>query len=141
MPNNYSLHARKKHLYEDEIALPGSAHTPAKDKRTIRRKGKNSVNKRVEYVAFSAAGFFLFVGFAFMFFVLHNHHRRIIVHVIRNPWAHGSSIFRKKKKGGFHHHFYTGSPRFVTVVSKDQSVKSPTRALTLIFQSALCCQS
>ena len=78
---------------------------------------------QMTYVIVSA---FVFVGFIFGYLLLHHQHRRVIVHVIRNPWAHGRAAFRmaittrqhnnRQQEGQFHHHFYSGNPKFVTVV-------------------------
>lgn len=65
-----------------------------------------------------------FVVFGLMLcgLLLHNQHRKVIFHAIRNPWAHGRAALRmaatrkRHNSDGFHHHFYSGAPRFVTVV-------------------------
>ena len=105
------LHARKKLVFEEDVQVeyPSSDH-PKTGKRQRRRRGEDRC-AALAVAAFLALGFFL--GYV----LLHHQHRRVILHVMRNPWAHGSAVFRRRRKG-FHHHFYSGPPRFVTVVSK-----------------------
>jgi len=84
---------------------------------------------------------FLSVGLGMGFLLMHNQHRRVAYHAIRNPWDHGAALLHHLSSGAkrtsgslstplfhnnndnsnfgrpaFHHHFYTGNPRYVTVV-------------------------
>jgi hypothetical protein len=54
--------------------------------------------------------------------MLHHQHRKVILHVMKDPWSHGGAILRGR--AGFRHHFYSGEPRFVTIVMP--SVVNPT---------------
>ena len=47
--------------------------------------------------------------------LLHTQHRRTITHVLRHPLVHGKAVLKGNREG-FQHHFFTGSPKFVTVV-------------------------
>jgi len=57
---------------------------------------------------------FLIVGICLGYFLLQVQHQRVILHVMKNPWAHGGAVL--KGRAGFQHHFYSGAPRYVTVV-------------------------
>jgi len=57
---------------------------------------------------------FLFFGLLLGYFLMHHQHRRVIMHTLKNPWAHGGAVLRGR--AGFRHHFYSGPARFVTVV-------------------------
>jgi hypothetical protein len=57
---------------------------------------------------------FLSVGVCLGYFLLRTQHQKVILHVMKNPWAHGGAVLRGRV--GFQHHFYSGSPRYVTVV-------------------------
>lgn len=73
---------------------------------------------------------FVVAGLILMSILLQHQHRRVILHTIRNPWDHGRAAIRHiagrnvdshhphrgHDRDGFHHHFYSGYPRFVTVV-------------------------
>jgi hypothetical protein len=64
--------------------------------------------------ALGAVSSFLFFGLVLGYFMLHHRHRKVILHVMRDPWAHGGAVLRGR--AGFRHHFYSGAPRFVTIV-------------------------
>lgn len=106
------LHARKKHVFDDDVQIeyPILSNDQKTGKRQRRRRGED------RWAALAVA-VFLVLGLFLGYVLLHHQHRRVILHVMRNPWAHGSAVFRRKRHG-FHHHFYSGPPRFVTVVSK-----------------------
>lgn len=57
---------------------------------------------------------FLSMGLLMGYFLLHHQHRKVIVHLMRDPLGHGRGVIHGRQ--GFRHHFYTGSPRYVTVV-------------------------
>jgi hypothetical protein len=58
---------------------------------------------------------FLLVGLLVSFFLLHHQHRNVILHVLHDPVGHGKAVVLRGR-AGFRHHFYTGNPRYVTVV-------------------------
>jgi hypothetical protein len=64
--------------------------------------------------ALSAVSSFLLFGLLLGYFMLHHQHRKVILHVMKDPWSHGGAILRGR--AGFRHHFYSGAPRFVTIV-------------------------
>lgn len=109
------LHARKKlHPDEDELSLsermlaaPLSASRPEKPKR-------RADNRELKVAAVAVVSFILIALFL-SGVVLHTQRRRTIAHVLKNPWVHGTAVLHGNRQG-FQHHFYTGSPRFVTVV-------------------------
>ena len=121
MASSHHLHARKKH-YDNDVLPQSSAHCENDEgmtknkKRRLRRGSSWSPTAEMECAA-SAVGFFLLLGLSLTYVLLHHQHRKVIAHVIKDPWGHGRAVFRRKADG-FHHHFYSGSPRFVTVVSK-----------------------
>jgi hypothetical protein len=59
---------------------------------------------------------FLLVGLLVSFFLLHHQHRNVILHVLHDPVGHGKAVMMLRGRAGFRHHFYTGNPRYVTVV-------------------------
>ena len=83
---------------------------------------------------------FLLCGLCIGYFILHHHHRHIIVQIMKHPVLHGRAAFHHvvgRRNGGstgsggglrgrygFRHHFYSGPPRSVTVVLP--SVVNPT---------------
>lgn len=84
------------------------------------------------YVAISFISIALLLGCI----VFQYRHRKVIYHVIRDPWHHGKAFVflqhhyyhKPLPHGGtFEHHYYTGSPRFVTIVLP--SVVNPKRRL------------
>lgn len=91
----------------------------AEDPKEHRRSSFLSPDVRA---ALSAVISFLSVGLCLSFFLLHHQHRTVVLHIMRNPWAHGGAVLRGR--AGFRHHFYSGAPRFVTVVIP--SVVNPT---------------
>lgn len=127
--DNPRLHARKKVLPSELVISntpsqfqDNARQIAAQIQRSRKRLGNRRSRKEAQAegcAAFSIVGFFLAFGIFAGFFLLHHQHRKVIAHIIRNPWAHAGAIFRAKGRAqGFHHHFYTGSPRFVTVVSE-----------------------
>ena len=93
-----------------------------------KRKRKQTEILRAGY---AAVGVYIVLGLFCGYFLLHHQHRKVVVHVIRNPWAHGraalrmATSIRRRPLDGFHHHFFSGNPRFVTVVLP--SVVNPGR--------------
>lgn len=93
-----------------------------------KRKNKRLVEMQAGLLI---VGLFVAVGLLLGFLLLHNQHRKVILHVMRNPWAHGGAALRmaatrkRLNAAGFHHHFYSGAPRFVTIVMP--SVVNPGR--------------
>ena len=78
-------------------------------KRSRQPKGASGVS-----IAVSSIVGFLVMGLFLGYFLLHHQHRKVIVHLMRDPVGHGRGIMRRRQ--GFRHHFYTGNPRYVTVV-------------------------
>lgn len=127
------LHARRKlHDPRDEEEPPEpdtpakSSHTHSSDKdhgttanpliivvRACRRNKMQEIGREV-WVALFGVVSFLTVGVCLGYFLLHMQHRQVILHVMKNPWAHGGAVLNGKV--GFQHHFYSGAPRYVTVV-------------------------
>jgi hypothetical protein len=68
---------------------------------------------------YAAVGVYILLGLCAGSLLLHHQHRQVIVHVLRNPWAHGRAAFlRMARHGSLHHHPLdsSGPPRCVTVV-------------------------
>lgn len=95
---------------------------------TNNKKHRRSTEMQAGFVI---VGLFVTVGLLLGNLLLHHQHRTVILHVMRNPWAHGRAALRmaatrkRPTTAGFHHHFYSGAPRFVTVVMP--SVVNPDR--------------
>jgi hypothetical protein len=104
------------------------------DDTDLKEHTRSSLLSRDIRAAVTAVLSFLSLGLCFSFFLLHHQHRKVVLHIMRNPWAHGGAVLRGR--AGFHHHFYTGAPRFVTVVLPSV-VNAPgrTRRLTSIQQT------
>lgn len=64
--------------------------------------------------ALLATAAFLLCGLFLGYFLLHNQRRKVILHIMNDPWNHGKAMIRGRV--GFRHHFYTGAPRFVSIV-------------------------
>jgi hypothetical protein len=116
-----SLHARRRthHAFDEEMVMTHA------DENSPKRKRKQTVVLRAGY---AAVGIYVVLGLFCGYLLLHHQHRKVVVHVIRNPWAHGRAALRMAttmRHSGFHHHFYSGQPRFVTVVLP--SVVNPGR--------------
>lgn len=113
------LHARKKILPQDQSDL-----TPTSPQSANHLKGKKGkkLPQELQYALASVVGFLCF-GLFLGYLLLHHQHRQIILHIMKDPWGHGGAIL--KGRAGFRHHFYTGSPRYVTVVLP--SVVAPER--------------
>lgn len=97
---------------------------PSKWKDQKRKRNQNFKELQCAVIIFAL---FVVAGLFLMSILLQHQHRKVILHTIRNPWAHGRAAFRHiasrntnnhphRDRDGFHHHFYSGSPRFVTVV-------------------------
>lgn len=108
------LHSRRKHGDEESRPLnrissgAGNMTTPSKDS-----KYKNEGRREIRAALMSVSAFLL-VGIFLGFFLLHTHHQRVALSVMKNPLAHGGAILRGR--AGFQHHFYSGPPRYVSVV-------------------------
>jgi hypothetical protein len=135
------LHARKKlpHAAADEEAAPllsteggrdESSSSPPKSGggggnnkflRRLRRGGSLRgllTRKDVSILEWECAlvSFFVVIALLLAYLLLHHRHRRVIYHVMKHPWDHGRAVFRQPHGKHFRHHFYSGAPRFVTVV-------------------------
>jgi hypothetical protein len=127
MNGTLALHARRKNQVSDEEMMGLSASQRSIETLPVKRTNSRRLlpkqrlwEVQMTYVAVCA---FVFTGFISGYLILHHQHRKVILHVIRNPWAHGRAAFhmattrhRHTAKDGFHHHFYSGNPKFVTVV-------------------------
>ena len=105
-----ALHARRKnHVEYEEMMglsslsqrsiemLPQQSTLPSKRSNSKRMLTKQSLLEvQMTYVVVSV---FVFIGFIFGYLLLHHQHRRVIVHVIRNPWAHGRAAFHMPQHG------------------------------------------
>lgn len=107
------------HLYEHMIVTPGDSTFDSKDGK---KKRRTLISADVPLWAIVVVTVFVFLGILLAYFLLHHRHRRVILHVMRHPWAHGGAALRlvttrrAHNRDGFHHHFDSASPRFVTVV-------------------------
>lgn len=59
---------------------------------------------------------FLLCGLFLGYLIVNHRHRTVIYHVLRDPVGHGRAAVAYGGRVGFRHHFYTGAPRYVTVV-------------------------
>ena len=57
---------------------------------------------------------FLGGGLGLGYLLLHHRHKKVILHILNDPWTHGRGILHGRH--GFRHHFYSGPPRVVTIV-------------------------
>lgn len=111
------LHARKKnHLYDgsDPESAGISHHAylfPLRQNSVRKRKFQGPSELLV--ATFSISGF-LVMGLMLSYILMHHQHRKVILHVIRDPLGHGRGVMRGRQ--GFRHHFYSGAPRYVTIV-------------------------
>ncbi|KAL7574903.1 hypothetical protein ACA910_010733 [Epithemia clementina (nom. ined.)] len=113
------LHARKKGQGAEGVEDPSrsifTSTQPQQQQpnaaRTQRKRSKGP--SEVLAATFSVCGFLL-AGLCLAYFLLHHQHRKVILHVINDPLGHGQGVIRGRQ--GFRHHFYTGHPRYVTVV-------------------------
>lgn len=120
-----NLHARKKRGTSDiEEAIAAWESSSPISGGTGKRKRKRGRFSEWQ-VAVAAVGGFLMLGLGLGYLLLHHQHRHAILHVMRDPWAHGGAVLRGR--AGFRHHFYSGSPRSVTVVLP--SVVNPAQRL------------
>jgi hypothetical protein len=117
------LHERKKNAHNDpEAPDEGGGHQekqppPSSGGSARLHKRKSMLSSEIRY-ALSAVGGFLFLGLLLGYFLLHHQHRKLIGHLMRDPFGHLHHALRGRTalRVGFRHHFYTGSPRTVTVV-------------------------
>jgi len=105
------LHARKKILPHDILDLTPAS--PESGNHSMKGKRSKKLAKELQY-ALTAVVSFVGLGLFLGYVLLHYQHRQIILHIMKDPWGHGGSIL--KGRVGFRHHFYTGSPRFVSIV-------------------------
>jgi len=106
------LHARRK--IHEVIARPPDSGSPDKRHSSNRRDcGLKRIPSELRWAVTAVMGF-IFIGVFLSYLLLHHQHRQVIVHVLQDPWNHGPAALRGR--AGFRHHFYSGSPRFVTVV-------------------------
>lgn len=111
------LHARKKASSSGEgddgtlfkVLNPQQHHYPANAGRKNKRQGPSEV-----VAASCSVCCFLVAGLLLSYFLLHHQHRKVILHVINDPVGHGQGVMRGRQ--GFRHHFYTGHPKYVTIV-------------------------
>lgn len=110
-----NLHARRKtHLDEewtDRLLIDAPFSGGSLKGKRGRRKGLSGEPLLYALVAVVA---FLALGLLLTYSLLQHQHRKVILHIMKDPWAHGKAILRGR--AGFRHHFYSGSPRFVTIV-------------------------
>lgn len=108
------LHARRKVVstHEGEVtdAEIGNA---SKDNRKRHHFRKPRLPQEIRW-AFSSVSVFLACGLFLGYFLVHHKHRKVIYHVLRDPVGHGRGVLQGRV--GFRHHFFSGTPRFVTVV-------------------------
>lgn len=106
---SHNLHARRKH-HQDE----GHHHQLPQHGSMDHDNKKSKMSGQAVGAAFFTVGSFLFVGLCLGYLLLHAQHRKVALHVMKHPIAHGKALL--KGKVGFRHHFYSGPPRYVTVV-------------------------
>ena len=108
------LHARKKTQNDDiEDGNASARNHPSTLNQNRNQKKRRHGPSEVAAASLSVSGF-LAVGLLLGYFLLHNQHRKVILHVISDPLGHGRGVMHGRQ--GFRHHFYTGNPRYVTVV-------------------------
>ena len=112
------LHARRKGAPQDDGVVDAEAGSlsPPEDhhhKPTTTRRRKRALPREITY-AFSTVTLFLAFGLFLGYVLIHHRHRKVIYHVLRDPVGHSRAVLQGRV--GFRHHFYSGAPRFVTVV-------------------------
>ena len=119
------LHARKKAaLHETEAgdaetgfaiasSSSSSSHADHGKRRHSISSRKRALPREIQW-AFSSVTLFLVCGLFLGYLLIHHRHRKVIYHVLRDPVGHGKAVLHGRV--GFRHHFYSGPPRFVTVV-------------------------
>ena len=129
------LHARRKgghhHDVEYAEATEIGYYPQSINSRTSKRSSSGAPEIRYALLAVVS---FLFMGVVLGYFLLHHQHRKVILHIMTNPWAHAGAAL--SGRAGFRHHFYSGNPRSVTVVVP--SVVNPakrTRRLKSILET------
>jgi hypothetical protein len=112
------LYARKKVQidHDEETDTPDRPSHPSPSSRLTPSKSKDRGRKGSSELGWALVAVvgFIFLGLFLGYVLLHNQHRTVISHVLKDPWGHGGGVLRGR--AGFRHHFYTGSPRYVTVV-------------------------
>jgi hypothetical protein len=120
------LHSRRKHQLEHLEEDQDVPDTPGKHNssthamnpllavaRSLKSRKSRQGGKEVRAALLSVV-LFLSLGVCLGYFLLRTQHQKVILHVMKNPWAHGGAVLRGRV--GFQHHFYSGPPRYVTVV-------------------------
>lgn len=116
-----SLHARRKHAsIPDGSSVPiGGSSDHSDEEKQIRSRFRLLLDADTK-IAVTLFGLFVLAGLLLGTTFLHHHHRKVILHTIRDPWGHGRAaihhLTRRQHPQGFHHHFFSGAPRFVTVL-------------------------
>ena len=111
------LHSRRKSgLYDPENPDSRSSPIHGSPSRIRKRSGLNPLPffRSEVRCALKAVASFLVVGLFIGYFVLHHQHRKVVMHILKNPMAHAGAAL--KGRVGFRHHFYSGHPRSVTIV-------------------------
>lgn len=134
------LHVRKKPLNQEDDPDSEALNPPSKGDRDdsdkkmhgqtsfLRRLVRSEIGCAIEAIV----GFLLF-GLLFGYMILHHQHRKVVLHIMRDPLGHGAAL---KGRVGFRHHFYTGHPRTVTVVMPSVvNPKGRTRRLKSIQET------
>jgi hypothetical protein len=106
------LHARKQKALPLDVS-DMTPNSPISGGFLKGKRGKKLLPQELQWALIAVGGFLSF-GLFLGYLLLHHQHRQIILHVMKDPWAHGGAILQGRV--GFRHHFYTGSPRFVTIV-------------------------
>jgi hypothetical protein len=75
---------------------------------------RQSSSRRGPGYAISAVLAFLSIGLVLGYLLLHHQHRKVVLHIMKDPWAHGRGFLIGRN--GFRHHFYSGQSRVVAIV-------------------------
>lgn len=132
------LHARKRLNDDIEQRLPQAPDSGGVNRS---RSARGGIFARCARFARSEVGCaieaivgFLLLGLFLGFFMLHNHHRKVVLQIMANPSAHVGAALHGRV--GFRHHFYSGQPRTVTVVIPSVvNPKGRQRRLDSIFET------
>lgn len=108
------LHARRKHGDEEARPLTQTRSNSGGEMLSAMKESKYKEGRKEIRAALMSVSGFLMVGVCLGFFLLRTQHRRVVLHVMKNPFAHGGAVLQGR--AGFQHHFYSGPPRYVTVV-------------------------
>lgn len=110
-----NLHARRRgsHQIDLEELSQSPLGADAAHANNRKRPKRRFLSDELQW-ALSAVSTFLALGLLLGYFLMHHQHRKVILHALKDPWAHGGAMLRGR--AGFRHHFYTGAPRYVTIV-------------------------